>query len=72
MVFPELFYDSFVTNLSSWVWVNTFLDSDNTLIKQNCDDINFLFSKDDNIVPISHLWKVQKIFSRMKIYCIWK
>ena len=41
-------YDSFVTNLSSWVWVNTFLDSDNTLISFSVSSLAWVDSIDDN------------------------
>jgi len=44
------------------------LKSDLSLIEKNCSNINFLFSRNDDVVPVSHAAKYAKKLPRAKIY----
>src|SRR3989344_8221980 len=43
------------------------LKSDLSLIEKNCKNTTFIFSKDDNVVPISHAEKYRKKLKKAKI-----
>lgn len=44
------------------------LKADLSLIEKNCSDINFLFSRNDDVVPVLHAAKYAKKLPRAKIY----